>query len=209
MPANAVNRMLSRVGEQVTDPRVLRAMAEVPRDRFVPDALRDRAYIDGPLPIGEGQTISQPAIVGIMTQALRLTGDERVLEIGTGSGYQAAVLSKLVQQIYSVEVIPELAAEAQERLLRLGHDNVRVKAGDGNAGWPEHAPYDAIIVTAAAVKVPDALLEQLRDGGRMVIPVDENGGQELVLIEKSAGGAITERRILPVAFVPLVAGRRL
>jgi len=193
-------------GRSTFDARVMAAMASVPRHEFVPPAEAAYAYVNNALPIGHGQTISQPYIVALMTDLLDPQPDHRVLEIGTGSGYQAAILSRLVQQIYSVEVIPELAAESQERLLRLGYDNVRVKAGDGNAGWPEHAPYDGIIVTAAAAKVPEALLEQLRNGGRMVIPVDESGGQELVLIEKSAGGVITERRILPVAFVPLVAG---
>jgi len=196
-------------GRATFDARVMAAMASVPRHEFVPPAEEAYAYVNNALPIGHGQTISQPYIVALMTDLLEPQPDHRVLEIGTGSGYQAAILSKLVRQIYSVEVIPELAAEAQERLLRLGYDNVRVKAGDGNAGWPEHAPYDGIIVTAAAAKVPEALLAQLRNGGRMVIPVDESGGQELVLLEKSVGGAITERRILSVAFVPLVAGRRL
>lgn len=184
-------------------------MRSVPRHLFVPEELRAHAYDDSPLPIGEGQTISQPYIVALMTDLLDPQPGHSVLEIGTGSGYQAAILSQLVRQVYSIEVIPELAAEASERLQRLGYRNVSVKAGDGNAGWPEHAPYDGIIVTAAAAKVPAALLAQLRNGGRMVIPVGESGSQELVLIEKSASGAIAERSILPVAFVPLVAGSRL
>ncbi len=196
-------------GRPAFDGRVMAAMASVPRHEFVPPAEAAYAYINNALPIGHGQTISQPYIVALMTDLLNPQPDHSVLEIGTGSGYQAAILSKLVRQVYSIEVIPELAAEAQARLLRLGYGNVRVKAGDGNSGWPEHAPYDGIIVTAAAAKVPEALLAQLRNGGRMVIPVGESGGQELVLIEKSASGAVTERDVLPVAFVPLVGGRRL
>jgi protein-L-isoaspartate(D-aspartate) O-methyltransferase len=187
--------------------RVMAAMASVPRHEFVPPAEEAYAYINNALPIGHGQTISQPFIVALMTDLLDPQPDHNVLEIGTGSGYQAAVLSALVRQIYSIEVIPELAVDASERLQRLGYRNVSVKAGDGNAGWPEHAPYDGIIVTAAAVKVPQALLAQLRNGGRMVIPVGDSGSQELILIEKSASGAVSERDILPVAFVPLVGGR--
>jgi len=188
--------------------RVMAAMASVPRHEFVPPAEEAYAYINNALPIGHGQTISQPYIVALMTDLLDPQPGHSVLEIGTGSGYQAAILSQLVRQVYSIEVIPELAAQAQQRLLRLGYNNVLVKAGDGNAGWPEHAPYDGIIVTAAAAQVPETLLAQLRNGGRMVIPVGESGDQELVLIEKSASGAIAERSILPVAFVPLVAGSR-
>jgi protein-L-isoaspartate(D-aspartate) O-methyltransferase len=196
-------------GRSAFDARVMAAMASVPRHEFVPPAEEANAYINNALSIGHGQTISQPYIVALMTDLLDPRPHHSVLEIGTGSGYQAAVLSGLVRQVYSIEVIPELAAEASERLRRLGYGNVSVKAGDGNAGWPEHAPFDGIIVTAAAAKVPAALLAQLRDGGRLVIPVGESGSQELVLIEKSASGTINERSILPVAFVPLVGGRRL
>jgi protein-L-isoaspartate(D-aspartate) O-methyltransferase len=184
------------------------AMASVPRHEFVPPGEEAYAYINNALPIGHGQTISQPYIVALMTDLLDAQPDHSVLEIGTGSGYQAAILSQLVRQVYSIEVIPELAAEARERLRRLGYSNVDVKAGDGNAGWPEHAPFDGIIVTAAAAKIPAALLAQLRNGGRLVMPVGRSGSQELVLIEKSAAGAVAERGILPVAFVPLVAGGR-
>ncbi len=194
-------------GRPAFDERVMTAMASVPRHAFVPPAEEVYAYINNALPIGHGQTISQPYIVALMTDLLDPRPDHSVLEIGTGSGYQAAILSELVRQVYSIEVIPELAAEASERLQRLGYRNVSVRAGDGNAGWPEHAPYDGIIVTAAAVKVPAALPAQLRNGGRMVIPVGENGSQELVLVEKSASGVVSERSILPVAFVPLVGGR--
>ena len=189
------------------DARVMAAMADVPRHAFVPPSEASRAYVNNALPIGHGQTISQPYIVALMTDLLEPRPDHVVLEIGTGSGYQAAVLSRLVQQVYSIEVIPELAAEADERLRRLGYRNVSVKAGDGNAGWPEHAPYDGIIVTAVAAQVPQTLLTQLRNGGRMVVPVGESHSQELMLVKKSAEGAISERSILPVAFVPLVGGR--
>jgi protein-L-isoaspartate(D-aspartate) O-methyltransferase len=188
------------------DARVMAAMADVPRHAFVPPSEASRAYANNALPIGRGQTISQPYIVALMTDLLEPRPDHVVLEIGTGSGYQAAVLSRLVRQVYSIEVIPELAAEADERLRRLGYSNVNVKAGDGNAGWPEHAPYDGIIVTAVAARTPQTLLAQLRNGGRMVVPVGESHSQELMLIQKSAEGHISERSILPVAFVPLVAG---
>lgn len=194
-------------GRAAFDRRVMAALASVPRHEFVPPVEETYAYVNSALPIGHGQTISQPYVVALMTDLLDPRPDHSVLEIGAGSGYQAAILSELVRQVYSIEVIPELAAEASERLRRLGYRNVSVKAGDGNAGWPEHAPYDGIIVTAAAAKVPAALLAQLRNGGRMVIPAGESGSQELVLIQKSASGEITQRNILPVAFVPLVGGR--
>jgi protein-L-isoaspartate(D-aspartate) O-methyltransferase len=194
-------------GRPAFDGRVMTAMASVPRHAFVPPVEEAYAYINNALPIGHGQTISQPYIVALMTDLLDPRPDHSVLEIGTGSGYQAAILSELVRHVYSIEVIPELAAEASERLQRLGYRNVSVRAGDGNAGWPEHAPYDGIIVTAAATQVPAALLAQLRNGGRMIIPVGTNGSQELLLIEKSASGVVSERGILPVAFVPLVGGR--
>lgn len=195
-------------GRAAFDARVMAALAKVPRHEFVPAAEERYAYINNALPIGHGQTISQPYVVALMSDLLNPQPDYSVLEIGTGSGYQTAVLAELVRQVYSLEIIPELAVAARERLLRLGHRNVSIEIGDGNAGWPEHAPYDGIIVTAAAAQVPAALLAQLRNGGRMVIPVGESGGnQELTLIEKSAQGALSERRILPVAFVPLVGGR--
>jgi protein-L-isoaspartate(D-aspartate) O-methyltransferase len=191
------------------DERVMAAMADVPRHAFVPPSEAAHAYVNSALPIGRGQTISQPYIVALMTDLLDPRPDHVVLEIGTGSGYQAAILSRLVRQVYSIEVIPELAVEAQQRLQRLGYRNISVRAGDGNAGWPEHAPYDGIIVTAVAAQIPAALLAQLRNGGRMVVPVGKSGSQELILVEKSAVGAIGERSILPVAFVPLVGGRAL
>ena len=193
-------------GRPAFDARVMAAMAEEPRPEFVPSTEEAYAYVNNALPIGHGQTISQPYIVALMTDLLDPQPDHVVLEIGTGSGYQAAVLSTLVRQVYSIEVIPELAAQARETLLRLGYHNVEVKAGDGNVGWPEHAPYDGIIVTAAALRVPPALLAQLGNGGRMIIPVGRSGSQELVLITKSADGQVSERSVLSVAFVPLVGG---
>jgi protein-L-isoaspartate(D-aspartate) O-methyltransferase len=191
-------------GRSAFDPRVMMAVAAVPRHEFVPADEARLAYINNALPIGYGQTISQPYIVALMTDLLDPQPEHVVLEIGTGSGYQAAVLSQLVRWVYSVEVIPELAQEARERLRRLGYDNVSVRAGDGNDGWPEHAPFDGILVTAAARFVPDQLVAQLRNGSRMVIPVGEPQRQDLILIEKSGDGATRERNLLPVAFVPLV-----
>lgn len=193
-------------GRAAFDPRVMTAMAVVPRHEFVPPGEQAYAYVNNALPIGCGQTISQPYIVALMTDLLDPRPDHVVLEIGTGSGYQAAVLSTLVRQVYSIEVVQELAARAQETLLRLGYRNVAVRADDGNRGWPEHAPYDGIIVTAAAAQIPAALLGQLGNGGRMIAPVGESGSQELVLITKSSDGQVSQRGILPVAFVPLVGG---
>jgi len=188
----------------VTDERVLAAMRKVPRHEFVPERWVDSAYDDGPLPIGYDQTISQPYIVALMTELLRLTPQSRVLEVGTGSGYQAAVLAEIVREVYSVEIIEPLATAAAERLKRLGYDQVRVKLGDGYLGWPEHAPFDAIIVTAGAAHVPPPLVEQLKPGGRMAIPIGEvPGEQSLLLVEKSVDGKVAERTIAPVAFVPL------
>ena len=188
----------------ITDPAVIQAMAAVPRHLFVPPEYRGEAYEDRPLPIGYGQTISQPYIVALMTQALRLTPQSRVLEIGTGSGYQAAVLAQITPHVWSIEAVPELAEAAQERLRGLGYA-VQVKVGDGRLGWPEHAPYDAIIVTAASPDVPPALVAQLADRGRLVIPL---GGdfwdQDLWLIEKVAG-RLRKEHLAEVRFVPLVA----
>jgi protein-L-isoaspartate(D-aspartate) O-methyltransferase len=194
-------------GRRSIDPRVLEAIASVPREMFVdPDEI-DYAYANIPLPIGYGQTISQPFIVALMTDLLQPEPDDVVLEIGTGSGYQAAVLAQLVKQVYSIEIIEELATSARACLERLGIENVCVRHGDGHLGWPEHAPFDGIIVTAAAPAVPDPLLEQLAPGGRMVVPVDDRmDGQDLLLIEKSEKGEVSSRSILPVAFVPLTGG---
>jgi protein-L-isoaspartate(D-aspartate) O-methyltransferase len=191
----------------IHDERVLQAMTEIPRHRFVPEAWRFSAYSDGPLPIGEGQTISQPYIVALMSENLALKGTETVLEIGTGSGYQAAVLGRLARQVYSVEIIPELAEAARARLLALGVTNVQVITGDGNYGWAEGGPYEAIIVTAVAPEVPPALLEQLAEGGRMVLPVEKGEEQYLLRLQKR-GGKIFEEDLGPVRFVPLVGGAR-
>lgn len=188
----------------VRDPRVLEAMRAVPRHRFVLPDWQDRAYDDTPLPIAAGQTISQPYIVAVMTEAARLEADAVVLEVGTGSGYQAAVLSPLVRQVYSVEVVPELARTSAALLADLGYGNVTVREGDGYAGWPEHAPFDAIIVTAAPPEVPAALREQLKVGGRLVVPVGV-GHQELLVIERTADG-FSETSLMPVRFVPMVPG---
>lgn len=186
------------------DPRIIATMRAVPRHSFVPPSLRARAYDDRPLPIGHDQTISQPSLVALMTHLLRPEGKDVVLEVGTGSGYQAAILSRLVGKVYSIEILEPLAQQAQQRLRQLGHRNVEVKHGDGYLGWPEHAPFDAIIVTAGAPHVPRPLLQQLKPGGRMVIPVGPAYlTQQLKLIQKGADGSIKEERIIPVAFVPL------
>ncbi len=187
----------------ITDPRVLKAMMEVPRHEFVPPELRDVAYTDNPLPIGHDQTISQPYIVALMTQELELSGDENVLEIGAGSGYQAAILSRLARTIYTVERVSSLAAHAESVLHKLCYMNVHVTVGDGTLGLEKHAPYDAIVVTAACYKVPEALKAQLKEGGRLVIPVGGKFGQVLVRITKEKGD-IFERKICDCAFVPLV-----
>ncbi len=188
----------------ITDLRVIEAMKSVPRHKFVPEKYLTRAYDDNPLPIGYGQTISQPYIVAYMTEVLNLNKNSTVLEVGTGSGYQAAILSPIVKKVYTIEIIPELAKSAAARLKDLGYHNVEAGIGDGYYGWSEHAPFDAIIVTAAAGHIPPPLLEQLKNNGRMVIPV---GGsfmvQNLILIIKDKDGAITTRNLIPVRFVPL------
>jgi len=192
------------IGRDALSPRVMDAFREVPRHEFVPEGMRDLAYQNGPLPIGEGQTISQPYIVALMTDLLVPQPGDVVLEVGTGSGYQTAILSRLVSQVYSIEIIDSLAAAAGERLRCLGYTNVEVRAGDGYLGWPEHAPFDSIIVTAAAPEIPAPLVEQLRPGGRLVIPVGQPfGAQELILLEKTADGHIHEKDVLGVAFVSL------
>jgi len=189
----------------IRDERVLQAMTTVPRHLFVPPTLRFRAYDNGPLPIGEGQTISQPYIVALMSEALLLTGAETVLEVGTGSGYQTAVLSRVAKRVHSVEILPQLAETARERLTALGCDNVTVVVGDGNLGWAAGSPYAAIIVTAAAPQVPQALLDQLADGGRLVLPVGAGETQHLLRLHKS-GGKVTQEDLGLVQFVPLVGG---
>jgi len=185
----------------VNDSRVLEAMLKVERDKFVPENVRLYSYADRPLPIGEGQTISQPFIVALMTEALNLKGDEKVLEIGTGSGYQAAILGELAKEVYTIEIVASLARQAEKLLKDLNYMNVKVKTGDGFLGWPEFAPFDGIIVTCAPPQVPPPLIEQLKEGGRMVIPVGE-AFQELKLLEKRNGKIIT-RSIIPVRFVPM------
>jgi protein-L-isoaspartate(D-aspartate) O-methyltransferase len=188
----------------VTNAQVIAAMQKVPRHEFVPERLRGAAYDDGPLPIGYGQTISQPYIVALMTELLDLKRDDKVLEIGTGSGYQAAVLAEIVDQVYTIEIIEPLADSATARLKRLGYDKVQARFADGYFGWAEHAPFDAIIVTAAADHVPPPLIDQLKPGGHIVIPLGSVFfRQTLVLVEKDKGGKVRTRNIAPVAFVPL------
>lgn len=195
-------------GRDITDPRVLAAMARVPRHRFVDPDLASEAYSDYPLPTRDGQTISQPYIVALMTQWAAIQPGQRVLEVGTGSGYQAAILACLTDQVYTVEINPELACTAAARLAELGYTQVRVKCGDGHQGWPEYAPFDAILVTAAAPTVPPALKAQLKEGGRLVIPLGSPGGvQMLTRLIKQDHGFKTER-ICPVRFVPLIEPNR-
>jgi protein-L-isoaspartate(D-aspartate) O-methyltransferase len=199
----ARNRMVAEQlrGRDIANEAVLRAMATVPRHRFMPAAQRSEAYEDRPLPIGHHQTISQPYIVAHMTELLELTGSERVLEIGTGSAYQTAVLCELAAEVFSVEIVAELADRARALLTELGYTNVRVKVGDGHEGWPDHAPYDRIMVTAAPERVPQALIDQLTPGGRMVLPVGA-WYQEMVVVTRTATG-IAQTRTIPVRFVPM------
>ncbi len=201
-------RLRQRMVEQqirsrgVTSPQVLAAMAQVPRHLFVPEGERGHAYEDHPLPIGGGQTISQPYIVALMTALLGLPPQSRVLEIGTGSGYQAAVLSRVAAQVYSVEILSELGTRARETLSRLGYENVQVRIADGYRGWPEAAPFDGILLTAAPHAVPPTLIAQLKPGGRMVLPI---GGfdQDLIVLTKQPDGTVKEEKVLPVRFVPM------
>ena len=195
--------LLSELAREVSDPRVLNAIARVPRERFVPPELRLHAYENHPLPIGHGQTISQPLIVAVMTQALDLRGDDKVLEVGTGSGYQAALLSRLAAHVVTVERVPELARQAEATLAELGYDNVEVHVAGETLGWPDGAPYDAIIVTAGAPRVPHELVEQMRIGGRMAVPVGSRDLQELVQVVRSPEGPVIIS-LGPCRFVPLV-----
>jgi protein-L-isoaspartate(D-aspartate) O-methyltransferase len=188
----------------ITDPRVLVAMGTVPRHRFVPDALASRAYGDYPLPIGEDQTISQPYIVALMTQWAQVAPGDKVLEVGTGSGYQAAVLAELTEKVYSIEIRPDLARQAAARLKELGYGRVQVRSGDGYQGWPEAAPFDAILVTAAAPQVPPALTAQLKEGGRLVIPLGPPGGAQTLMRYRRVQGKLVEEASLAVRFVPMV-----
>ena len=194
------------VARGIEDPQVIRAIAKVPRHRFVSSRFKPFAYGDYPLSIGEGQTISQPYIVAFMTEALELTKNDKVLEIGTGSGYQAAILAELAKEIYSIEIIPELGENAQEILKELGYENIQVKIGDGYKGWPEIAPFDAIIVTCAPEKIPGALIEQLKEGGRMIIPVGEEGSVQRLYKVIKEDGQIKTRAEMDVRFVPMVKG---
>jgi len=216
-PADARRRMVAEIrslaatagllGDRRLSSKVLDALGRVPRHEFVPADLRPRAYENRPLPIGLDQTISQPFIVALMTDLLEPEPDDVVLEVGTGSGYQAAVLAELVRHVYSIEIVEPLARQAAGRLAALGYRNVTVRHGDGYAGWPAHGPFDAVIVTAGADHVPGPLVAQLKPGGRMVIPVG-SGDQELLLIEKRSDGSVRRRSILPVTFVPFTRGER-
>ncbi|MCX7184451.1 MAG: protein-L-isoaspartate(D-aspartate) O-methyltransferase [Nitrosospira sp.] len=211
---NMVEEVLAEVaasspysGRDTLSPAVITAMKKVERHHFVPTWLAMFAYLNRPLPIGYGQTISQPLIVALMTDLLQLKEGDKVLEIGTGSGYQAAVLAEIVKSVYSIEIIEPLGKEAAERLKSLGYGNVEVRLGDGYYGWPETAPFDAIIVTAAASHVPPPLLKQLKPGGRMLIPLGAHFmTQYLMVVEKQADGSVTSRQIVPVSFVPLTGG---
>jgi protein-L-isoaspartate(D-aspartate) O-methyltransferase len=203
--ADARARMVAEqiAARGVSDRRVLSALRQVERHLFVPEAMRAEAYGDRPLPIGHGQTISQPYIVALMTELAAVRPGARVLEVGTGSGYQAAVLSLLAREVCTIEIVAPLAEEARERLARLGFANVTVRAGDGYQGWPERAPFDAILVTAAPPEIPEPLLRQLAPGGRLVAPVGPEGGvQELLVVERTPAG-LTRRAVLPVRFVPM------
>ncbi|MBM4160086.1 MAG: protein-L-isoaspartate(D-aspartate) O-methyltransferase [Ignavibacteria bacterium] len=195
------------VERYISDPVVLRAMRTVPRHQFVPLELIDEAYSDRPLPIGHGQTISQPYIVALMTELLALKKHHRVLEIGTGSGYQAAVLAEIVDSVWTIEIVEPLAKSAEERLRKLGYTNVIVRCGDGYAGWKEHAPFDAIIVTASPEQIPPPLTEQLKEGGRMVIPVGPAFSVQSLLLVTKQRGKITTRNVAAVRFVPLTRER--
>jgi len=192
------------IGKTSLDRRVIQAMQEVPRNAFVPPESRKEAYRDGPLPIGYGQTISQPFIVALMTDLLEPEPDDVILEVGTGSGYQAAILSRLVKKVYTIEIVQPLSELAQKSLRRLGYNNVESRMDDGYLGWPEHAPFDGIVVTAAAPYIPQPLVKQLRPGGKLVVPIGEpHFHQELMVVEKNEKGEINIRDILSVAFVPL------
>jgi protein-L-isoaspartate(D-aspartate) O-methyltransferase len=197
------------IGRSALDSRVMQAMREVPRHQFVPRGMHREAYYNGPLPIGHGQTISQPYIVALMTDLLEPTPDDVILEIGTGSGYQAAILSRVVKQVYTLEIIEALSLNAAATLQRLGYDNVACRVADGYDGWVEHAPFDGIIVTAAAPNIPQPLVDQLRPGGRLVIPIGmPYAHQELMVVVKQASGEIQVTDVLGVAFVPLTRLQR-
>jgi protein-L-isoaspartate(D-aspartate) O-methyltransferase len=200
----ARKRMMDRqiIARGITNERVLKVMGSVPRHELVPESYRHHAYVDEPVPIGYGQTISQPYIVAFMTEQLNPKPTDRVLEIGTGSGYQAAVLAGLVAEVYTIEIVKQLAERAQKDLKRLVYTNVYARAGDGYKGWPEAAPFDAVIVTCAPDSIPQPLIDQLKEGGRMIIPVGSGFDQNLYLLEKK-GGKVEKRAVLPVRFVPM------
>jgi protein-L-isoaspartate(D-aspartate) O-methyltransferase len=203
---NMVRTQIS--GRGISDAAILKALRKVPRHLFVPEEYRDEAYGDYPLPIGYGQTISQPYIVAYMTESVKPAPKKKALEIGTGSGYQAAVLAEIVGKVYTIEIIPELEREADSRFRSLGYNNIITRAGDGYNGWPEHAPYDIIIVTAAADDIPKPLIDQLAEGGRLVIPVGEPGDvQELILLEKK-NGQIKKSALTSVRFVPFIRSKK-
>jgi protein-L-isoaspartate(D-aspartate) O-methyltransferase len=204
--ASMVKEQLAAAGRGITNSRVLAVMNKVPRHEFVPAGFRDQAHIDRPLPIGHGQTISQPFIVAFMTEKLDPKPTDKVLEIGTGSGYQAAVLGQLVREVCTIEIVEPLARQAEATLKRLAYTNVLVRAGDGYKGWPEAAPFDAIIVTCAPDHVPQPLVDQLKDGGRMIIPVGSPGQQELYILRKE-GNKVKRSAVLPVLFVPMTGTR--
>jgi len=194
------------VNRGVRDANVLRAMRKVPRHLFMPESCRASAYADHPLPIGEGQTISQPYIVAFMTEALKLKPGDRVLEIGTGSGYQAAVLAEIVKDVYSIEIVESLGKRAEQTLSKLGYTNVHIKIGDGYKGWPEKAPFDAIIVTCAPEQIPTVLIDQLKEGGRMIIPVGREGAVQRLMIGIKTKGRLKTQEVMLVRFVPMVQG---
>lgn len=203
-----VNLTRHLIGKDALDDRVMAAIKQVARHKFLPADFRFLAYDNGPAPIGSGQTISQPYIVALMTDLLNTKPTDTILEIGTGSGYQTAILSKLVKRVYSLEILEELSTKARRRLEKLGYSNVTVRTGDGHLGWPEHAPFDGIIVTAATPYIPQSLTDQLRAGAHLVIPVGfPFNYQELMVVEKKANGKIETRNILGVSFVPLTGGR--
>jgi len=206
--ANSRARMVEKqiIARGIKDPRVIRAMEKVPRHLFVPSKYRGFSYGDYPVSIGEGQTISQPYIVAFMTEALEISPDDRVLEIGTGSGYQAAILSELAKEVYSIELIEKLGKQASETLEELGYKNIRVKIGDGYKGWPEQAPFDAIIVTCAPEQIPPSLVEQLKEGGRMIVPVGKVGSVQQLMKVTKKGGKTEIQAVMEVRFVPMVKG---
>ncbi len=191
-------------GHSAISSKILNVMRSMPRHEFVPTNIRDMAYVDSPLPIGHGKTISQPFIVALMSDLLQVQPDDRVLEVGTGLGYQAAILATLAESVYSVEIIEELAHEARQTLVRQGHTNILAGIGDGSSGWPDHAPFDKILVAAAPELIPTELLNQLKAGGRMVIPAGIKDAQQLMLVEKDAEGKLATHEILEVRFLPLI-----